>query len=82
MFQDTLFPYTKEHIKEYLQAHTEDVAVKEALKEIQGEKKLDPEGLVETFKTLTDKDTDNKGVKTLQGLILKKGYDSGNLKGQ
>lgn len=72
-----------QHAQEFLKAHFEEEAIKNAVKEFQeGDKELDLEAAFEAFKTFTEKDSDNKGVKTIQGLIFEEGYQNGSLKAQ
>lgn len=56
--------------------------MKQAVKALDGEKELSIEEATKVFKELTDANSDNVGVKTLQGLIFKKGYGGGKIKAQ
>lgn len=56
--------------------------MKEAVKALNGEKELTLEEATKLFKDLTEASSDNVGVKTLQGLIYKKGYTAGDIKAQ
>nr|XP_023016910.1 enolase-phosphatase E1-like [Leptinotarsa decemlineata] len=78
--KDTLFAYILKQAKEYLKKSWEDEDVKEAIRLILKNDAVDIEETVRIIKELTEKNSDNKGLKTLQGLISKKGYESGNLK--
>lgn len=80
--QDTLLPFAVSNVEEFLKSKWEDDTVKDAVKALNGEKELDVEETVKTFKELTEAGSDNVGLKTLQGLIYEKGYESGDLKAQ
>lgn len=78
--KDTLFPFAVKHAEEYLKANWESDDVKEAVKELPEGAEAEVAKAVEQFTKATNDDTDNKGAKSLQGLIYKKGYESGDLK--
>lgn len=81
--QEELFTFAKENAQNVLKDNWEDEEVKKAVKFLQdGDAELNVDGALEVFKKLTDEDSDNQGVKTLQGLIYKKGYSDGKLKAQ
>jgi len=79
--KETLFAFAVDQAPTYLKDHWDDEETKEAVKLLQdGDTVLDVDGAVQRFKKLTDENSDNKGLKTLQGIIYKKGYEDGTLK--
>ncbi|KAK9871925.1 hypothetical protein WA026_015172 [Henosepilachna vigintioctopunctata] len=78
--KDTLLPYVTKSVDEFLKSSWEDEEVKKAVSQFE-EKDLDVTKATEIVKTLTEKNDSNVGLKTIQGLIFKKGYESGELKG-
>ncbi|XP_060536022.1 enolase-phosphatase E1 [Cylas formicarius] len=77
--KETLFPYVTKHAKEFLESQWDDKIVKEAIKEL-NDKESDLEAATKGVVELTEKGSDNKGLKTLQGLIYSSGYNNGELK--
>ncbi|CAG9860759.1 unnamed protein product [Phyllotreta striolata] len=77
--KESLFSYVDKQVETFLKEKWDDEAVKEAVKSLKDDT-LDQEAAVALVKELTEKNSDNKGLKTLQGLIYKKGYESGELK--
>jgi len=69
---DTLFPYARARLADWIAAHPEDAAP--ILKDVPG----DP---VETLTRWIDEDRKETALKTLQGLIWAEGYADGTLKG-
>ena len=69
---DELFPYARKHVREYIAAHSEEVAP--ILADVPG----DP---VETLLQWIDEDRKATPLKTLQGLIWARGYAEGELSG-
>ncbi|CAH2000660.1 unnamed protein product [Acanthoscelides obtectus] len=78
--KDTLSPYVTKQGEEFLKEKWEDETVKAAVKQLKDDIS-DAEGAFKLLKELTEKEDSNEGLKTLQGLICKKGYESGDLKG-
>ncbi|XP_044745633.1 enolase-phosphatase E1-like isoform X2 [Coccinella septempunctata] len=78
--KETLYPYIIKNAEEFLKNSWETEEVKKSIEQFE-EKDLDVTKAAEVVKNLTEKDDSNKGLKTIQGLLLKKGYDSGELKG-
>nr|CAH7718979.1 unnamed protein product [Callosobruchus chinensis] len=78
--KDTLLPYVTKQGEEFLKEKWEEETVKAAVKQLKDDT-LDAEGAFKLLKELTEKNDNNEGLKTLQGLIFKKGYESGDLKG-
>ncbi len=77
---DILFPYALRHLRDFVAAHTNDPAVKQALADTQAlaGNANDP---VETLIGWIDEDRKAAPLKSLQGLIWAQGYESGELKG-
>lgn len=73
---DTLFPYARSRIAEYVTAHPEESAA--ILAEVRAEEPGDP---IETLIRWIDEDRKATPLKTLQGLIWEQGYADGTLKG-
>lgn len=80
--QETLLPFASNNAEEFLKTNWEDETVKKAVKALNGEKELNVEEATKLFKELTEASSDNAGLKTLQGLIYKKGYAGGDIKAQ
>jgi enolase-phosphatase E1 len=84
-----LFPYAREHAADFLKAHGETGAVREALTQLQQELSDDrvrgeePPALVLDYVFwLMDRDRKSPGLKALQGLIWREGYRAGELRGE
>ncbi|KAJ8925343.1 hypothetical protein NQ315_009173, partial [Exocentrus adspersus] len=75
----TLFTYVAKQAEDFLKAQWEDGTVKEAVKALK-DTELDLAGATAAVKDLTEQNSENKGLKTIQGLIYKKGYEDGGLK--
>lgn len=69
---DTLFPYARARLADWIAAHPEDAAP--ILKDVPGNP-------VETLTRWIDEDRKETALKTLQGLIWAEGYADGTLKG-
>ncbi|XP_975603.1 enolase-phosphatase E1 [Tribolium castaneum] len=78
--KDTLFPFVVKQAEPFLQEKWEEESIKDCIKLIKGDADLDLAAAVERVKALTQEDSSNKGLKTLQGLIYKDGYEKGELK--
>lgn len=75
----TLFPFADKNCEEYLKANFEKEDVKKAVKLLKDDI-ADVDAAVSTFKQLAADNSDNEGLKLIQGLIYKEGYDSDKLK--
>lgn len=69
------------NVETFLKNSWESDDVKKAI-ELLEEKDLDATKAAEVVKDLTEKDDCNIGLKSIQALLSKKGYESGDLKGQ
>lgn len=77
--QDTLLPYAIENAEEYLKTNWETDEVKHAVKLLfSDDENPDIAKTVEALKAAKE----NEGVKILQGLVYRKGYEDGSLKAQ
>jgi enolase-phosphatase E1 len=91
---DILFPFARDHVREFLVQHSADAAVKTDIAALVQEHKLDIEkgeqppqvvaesidSLVAYVNWLIDLDRKSSALKSLQGKIWEQGYDQGNLK--
>ena len=84
-----LFPYAREHAPAYLQREGNSDALRPAIDRLYAEQRDDlarglqpPEPLVEYIGWLMDQDRKSPGLKALQGLIWRQGFESGELHGQ
>jgi enolase-phosphatase E1 len=89
---EQLFPYARNHFAEFLVEHSADAAVEADLELLADENRADPEAprIVDTCDSqqtvaylnwLMDRDRKSTPLKSLQGRIWKKGFESGELKG-
>ena len=93
----TLFPYARRHLEQFLHKHLGDPAVRANLEQLRAEhaedmaEGLDPpslesttavEALVRYVHWLMDRDRKSTGLKSLQGKIWEAGYRSGELRGE
>ena len=76
----THYPYTRRHIADYLAAHADDLAVREALEETQA---LAGPGVapLDALHRWIDEDAKAPPLKLLQGLVWVEGYRTGELVG-
>lgn len=80
MVRDSLFPYARARLADYLAAHAADAAVVEILDQARAlEPEADPVAALTRWSDLDQKVTP---LKTLQGLIWKEGYAAGDLVAQ
>jgi len=91
---DTLFPFAREHMAAFLEAHWDQPPVQEACAQVawdKGHKHLEEwcpdasdaekrEAVLAELVALMDADVKATGLKQVQGLVWKQGYDSGELK--
>lgn len=80
---DTLFPYFKENVAQFLNQNYTLSEVQEQLELLkkEQEKELSLEESTQQFLEWTNQDIKHPILKTLQGLVWKKGYEDGQLKG-
>lgn len=80
LVRDSLFPYARMRLPDFVAAHADDAAVQAALAET---RELEPEAdPVATLLRWSDLDQKVTPLKTLQGLIWREGYASGDLVAQ
>ncbi len=79
----SLFPYAKAHLREYLQAHAHDTAVAQSLAQVAQleQRALTPDRAADVLERWIDEDRKATPLKTLQGLIWAQGYAAGELRG-
>jgi enolase-phosphatase E1 len=89
---DILFPFSRNHVSEYLTQHATNAEVKAALAALLSEYVLDEErprtdngewstdAIVAYVNWLIDRDRKSPALKSLQGMIWKQGYQDGTLK--
>ncbi|KAH1007817.1 hypothetical protein HUJ04_005010 [Dendroctonus ponderosae] len=79
--KETLFPYVVKNVEEVLTAKWDDEAVKSAVKQLkEGDDDISLEAAVKLVKDLTESNSENVGLKTIQGIVYEKGYESDDLK--
>jgi len=85
---DVMFPYVREHLQEYLDDHWSDEAVQNCVALLRadteaaaewpvGDDGQQRESVVATVIDLMDRDVKATGLKQIQGLIWKNGFESG-----
>lgn len=81
--KDVLFPYSRAHLREFVQTHAGDPGVRRLLDDARREAgaALDDAALVETLLRWIDEDRKLTPLKALQGLIWDIGYRRGELTG-
>lgn len=79
---DEMFPYVREHLAHFLDGHWEENEVQKAvalLAEEKGERSLDKRDAESEVIRLMDQDIKSTGLKQLQGMIWRSGFQSGKL---
>jgi enolase-phosphatase E1 len=79
----TLFPYARERLRRFLKAHANDAPVRKDLAEVarlEG-RELTVDAAAGVLERWIDEDRKVTPLKSLQGLIWRKGYEAGELKG-
>ena len=91
---DVLFPYARSHLRAFLRAHSSDAEVREAVDVLRAEQRREPppadapsnatddDSIAGYAERLMERDSKSTGLKTLQGLIWKEGFRSGELRGE
>lgn len=84
---DVLFPYARQHVLAFLRRHLDEQPVRTACESIVQESQADdlprdltPENVCEHVYRLMDRDAKTTGLKELQGMIWRDGFESGELK--
>lgn len=80
---ETLFPYARARLRKFLKAHSTDAAVRKDLAEVarlEG-RELTLDAAADVLEKWIDEDRKVTPLKSLQGLIWRKGYEAGELKG-
>ncbi|MEQ1505966.1 MAG: acireductone synthase [Myxococcota bacterium] len=73
---DVLFPYARRALPDYVAAHPDDAAVREAAA-VAGVDPADPTALVEVLRGWIDADRKVTALKAIQGAIWRQGYADG-----
>jgi enolase-phosphatase E1 len=80
--KDTLFPFARQRLPGYLSAHAPELAdIFTEVRATVGEPALPPSGITQVLLRWMDEDRKATPLKTLQGVIWKAGYESGELTG-
>jgi len=82
--KDTLFPYARDNIEEFIHTHENDILVRQALDEaanIIGEKSPDINQIIRLLIQWIDDDKKITPLKTIQGLLWEHGYLNGHFNG-
>jgi len=81
--EETLLPFAVKNAEEFLKSNWEKEEIQSIAKELlPDESELDAAKIFEHFKKLTEEKSEEKPIKSLQGLIYKNGYDNGDLKAE
>lgn len=80
---ETLFPYARQHLRSFLQAHGQEPAVQAELAAVAQEvgRELSLDEAAEVLERWIDEDRKITPLKSLQGLIWAQGYAAGELQG-
>ena len=84
---DILFPYSKERMATYINAHKNEARIQDILNqtkktvELENQKKLNDEESIAQLIEWINLDRKHPSLKNIQGLIWAEGYQSGELKG-
>lgn len=79
----TLFPYSKAHLRDFLREHAGDDAVQALLHDIEAveHRELSPDAAADVLERWIAEDRKATPLKALQGMIWKQGYEAGELSG-
>ncbi|MGB1580752.1 MAG: acireductone synthase [Nevskiales bacterium] len=80
---ETLFPYAREHIAEFVRRHADEPVVREQIDAVSAEvgATLCLDMVIQTLCDWIDADKKATSLKALQGMIWEQGYKNGELKG-
>lgn len=79
---DVLFPYAREHLADYVRANADQLtAILDDVRAEAATPSLDLEGVIATLLRWIEEDRKATPLKTLQGMIWRKGYEAGMIKG-
>lgn len=80
--KDVLFPYARKNLSHYILAREKDVkAILDEVREFEKNDALTTAEIISLFERWIDEDRKITPLKTLQGLIWRKGYEEGDFKG-
>ncbi len=78
---DTLFPYAKEHVEEFILVHKNEPEVEKVLLEVQETANVYSDDIVRVLLEWMDQDKKVTPLKTLQGMMWKEGFEQGAFQG-
>ena len=78
--KETLFPYARERMGDFVRAHAADPDVVRHLADVRGDDALDLDGVIARLQQWIDEDRKATPLKALQGLIWRQGYADGAYK--
>ena len=77
-----LFPFARHHLAAYVGAHEAAVAgILDQVRSAEGDAELDTQEVIAVLLRWMDEDRKSSPLKTLQGMIWRQGFDSGELRG-
>ncbi|HVW70355.1 MAG TPA: acireductone synthase [Steroidobacteraceae bacterium] len=80
--KDVLFPYARRALPDYVRTHWPELADRVAeIEHLTGREKLQPRDTIDILLRWMDEDRKVTPLKTLQGLIWRTGFESGELEG-
>lgn len=81
--KDVLFPYAREHMRDFVQTHADEVPVRQALDDVDNAvgHLLNTEDAIDQLIMWIDQDRKITPLKALQGLIWEAGYRDGDFHG-
>ncbi|MBX3718559.1 MAG: acireductone synthase [Parachlamydiales bacterium] len=74
---DTLFPYAKKHVKDYLFSHSNEPAVVQIVQEVLQSEETDLDQAAQVLLSWMEQDKKITPLKSLQGMMWKEGYEQG-----
>jgi enolase-phosphatase E1 len=80
--QEELFPFARRHLAHYVRTHEPAVAgILDQVRRAEGDTQLDTPQVIAVLLRWMDEDRKYPPLKTLQGLVWRQGFDSGELRG-
>jgi enolase-phosphatase E1 len=81
--KDVLFPYSREHMAQFVRAHAQTPAVQKEIEEVRrlNGKNLSVDEVIEQLRRWIKEDKKITPLKSLQGMIWEDGYRKGDFKG-
>jgi len=81
---DTLFPYAKEHVRDYLIVNQNEPKISQLIREIaqmENKPEADLSQVIQILQTWMEQDKKITPLKTLQGMMWKAGFEEGHFQG-